>query len=472
MAKGSPLATQTSKRRICAPYWDRSMGGRLTTVRIVETVAAMVIIVMMSNALIGPVLDPLQTGGDTNPILRLMWLPVYGLIGLLAALRFPQLMRFWLPAAMVLVLLAWVFASVQWSIFPQITERRAIAVTATTLFGLYLAASYGGRAMAEIVAGTFLFLALGSYLVCIAVPSIGVHQDVNAGLWRGLWYEKNHMGAMMVYGSLAAIAAAITSPGRRPLWIVTLALCMGLIVMTRSATSALALAIVLVGAVTLAFMGRGPIATVAALWAAATGAMFLGGLFVFAPDLLYAAIGKDPSLTGRTEIWEAVLRASEKSPLLGYGFSAFWDINSTPAMWIRDQLGWVVPTAHNGWLDLLIQLGQIGVVLFATVLGVALVAAIFRYRKVEDGYFAILFLAVYTLTIMSESFILAHNSLPWVLAVAAMARVLGPAPALQEAPEPQREAAPQLVPAWTPVADWEPEPLAPTFGRRRGFAGA
>ncbi len=438
------------------------MGDRLTAIRLIETLMAMVIIVMMSNALIGPVLDPLQTGGDSNPILRLMWLPIYGMTGVLAALRFPQLLRFWLPAALLFLLVGWALASVSWSIFPDISQRRVVALAATTLFGLYLAASFSGRMLSEVIAATFLFLALGSYFVCLAVPSIGVHQDVNAGLWRGLWYEKNQMGAMMVYGALASVAAAITSPPRRPLWLFSLALCIGLIVMTRSATSALALAVVLFGSATLAFMGRGPAATITAIWAGVTGVLLLGGFYLLAPDLLYEAIGKDPSLTGRTQIWAAVERASDKSPLLGYGFAAFWDIKSAPANWIRDQLQWVVPTAHNGWLDLKIQLGQIGVSLFAAVLVTALIAGVFRHRRLKDGSFAILFLAVYALTIMSESFILAYNSLPWVLAVAAMARVLGPAPQTQPAARPAAPTPSQPLPEpWTPPLAWEPPPLAP-----------
>lgn len=449
------------------------MGQRLTALRLIETLMAAVIIVMMSNALIGPVLDPLQVGGDSNPILRLMWLPVYGLTAVLAALRFPQVMRFWLPAAIIFLLVGWTFASVTWSIFPEISQRRAIAVAATTLFGLYLAASFNGRQMAELLAGTFLFLAIGSYFVCIAVPSIGVHSDVNAGLWRGLWYEKNQMGAMMVYGALACVAAAITSPRRRFLWLGTLVLCIGLIVMTRSATSALALAIVLFGAAGLAFMQRGPAATVFAIWGGVAAVLLLGGFFFLAPDAFYHAIGKDPSLTGRTEIWAAVERASDKRPLLGYGFAAFWDINSPPAKWIRDQLQWVVPTAHNGWLDLKIQLGQIGVALFASVLATAWIAAIFRHRRLQDGYFAILFLAVYSLTIMSESFILAHNSLPWVLTVAAMARVMGPRPApeVSDLPVPATARDLRLAEPWSPPVEvWEPPPLAPVFGRRSGFS--
>ena len=404
------------------------MGRPLTAVRLLEVVATALIVIAMSNALVGPLLDPLQTGGDSNPVLRLMWLPIYGLIAALAALRVQKLAQYWLPAAMFGLLIGWAFASASWSLFPQISERRAIAVAVTTLFGLYLAAAYSGRMLSEVLAGSFQVLALGSYFVCLAVPSLGVHHDVNAGLWRGLWYEKNQMGATMVYGALAAVTAAILSPPRRPLWIATLVLCVGLIVMTRSATSALALAVVMCGVAVLSFMRRGPAGAIAAVWIGVTFATLLGAVVVLAPEALYQALGKDPTLTGRTQIWQLVERASDKAPLLGYGFAAFWDVKSAPANWIREQLQWVVPTAHNGWLDLKIQLGAIGVAMFGALLASSMIAGLVRRDYLKDSYFALLFLAVYSLTILSESFILAHNSLPWVLASACMARALGPRP--------------------------------------------
>jgi len=409
-----------------------------------EAAAAVVVVLMMSNALIGPLLDPKQTGGETIPLLRQIWLPIYGVIFALAALRFRDLGRTWLPVLLLSILLAWTFASVMWSIDPEVTTRRAFAVTMTTLFGVYLAASFGGRGMSEVLATSFLILALGSYLVCLAFPAMGVHHDVNVGLWRGLWYEKNQMGGMMVYGVLASVSAAITSPRRRALWIVTLLLCAGLVVMTHSATALISLLIVLGGAAALIVMGMGAAAAVAAVWAGVTAALALAGVYYLAPQLVFQVLGKDASLTGRTQIWTQILRDSEKQPFTGYGYAAFWGHESPPAKWIRAQLQWPVPTAHNGWLDLLIQLGQIGVGIFIVLFGLAVAAAVIRHRKLRDGYFAALFLAVYSVSLQSESVILTQNGLPWVLAVAAMVRLLTPGPASVSKSRPKVAAKPAV----------------------------
>ena len=462
-------------------------GERLTAVRLLEGLITLGLILMMSNALIGPLLDPDQTGGESNAILRLMWLPVYAAAGGLALLRAPQMLRFWLPGLMLGILVAWAFASVAWSIDPAVSQRRAIAVAATTLFGLYLAARYDGRGFTELLAASFLILAVGSYAVCLAMPSLGVHADVNAGAWRGLWYEKNQMGATMVYGALTCAAAAALSPPRRWLWAFAALLCVGLIVMTTSKTSLLALMLGLGVGAGLALIGRGPATAVGLIWLGVAGAALLGGLWWLAPEVLFAAMGKDPSLTGRTDIWNAVLRAAEARPWLGYGFAAFWTIDSAPAKWIRNQLEWVVPTAHNGWLDLLIQLGGVGVILFALVLLTATPAALFRSRRLQEANWSAMMLSVYILQIFSESFILAHNSLPWVLAVAAIARLVGPVPGFaavqrQVQQRPAGRVAQRITgPPYDGLPPAEPEPDVPLWlgdgGRprpfgRRGLAAA
>jgi exopolysaccharide production protein ExoQ len=394
-----------------------------------EAFAAGFVILMMSNALIGPLFDPNQQGGDSHPLLRQIWLPIYVLILGMAAWRFPALKRFWLPAVLFLILVGWAFASTTWSIMPDMTFRRAVAVLITTIFGVYLAASFSGRGMSEIIAGCFLILAIGSYIVCLAYPTMGVHHDVNAGLWRGLWYEKNQMGALMVYGALASLSAAMLSPPRRRLWIVTLVLCVGLGLMTRSATTLICLILVLGGTAGLSLMGKGPAAAVASVWAGVTALLALAGVYYLAPQVLLGAVGKDATFTGRTEIWTSILRDSAQQPLTGYGYAAFWARESAPANWMRAQLQWNVPHAHNSWFDLLIQLGQIGLAIFSVIFGLAVVAAIFRHRQVNDGYFAALFLVVYAMATQSESLFLTQNGLPWVLAVAAICRLLGPTPA-------------------------------------------
>lgn len=98
----------------------------------------------------------------------------------------------------------------------------------------------------------------------------------------------------------------------------------------------------------------------------------LGSLGVVAAALssiatITSAYGKDTTFSGRTEIWEASLDALSRKPWLGHGFGAlFWreDISSETAE-IWRQVGFEASHAHNGALDLALQIGLVGLAIFA-----------------------------------------------------------------------------------------------------------
>jgi exopolysaccharide production protein ExoQ len=78
---------------------------------------------------------------------------------------------------------------------------------------------------------------------------------------------------------------------------------------------------------------------------------------------MYAgAVGRDPTLTGRTVIWSAVL-STHTNPLLGAGYETFWLGPRLLQVW--RQTGPGINEAHNGYLELYLNLGTVGVLLIA-----------------------------------------------------------------------------------------------------------
>jgi exopolysaccharide production protein ExoQ len=81
--------------------------------------------------------------------------------------------------------------------------------------------------------------------------------------------------------------------------------------------------------------------------------------------IILAAYGKDTTFTGRTNIWSGVLWAIERRPLLGYGYSGVWiSENVEPTFSMMRRIGFRAFHAHNGALDVVLQVGIIGLVLF------------------------------------------------------------------------------------------------------------
>jgi O-antigen ligase len=137
----------------------------------------------------------------------------------------------------------------------------------------------------------------------------------------------------------------------------------------------------------------GLVALVIFLMAVGAATPFLGGANIAG---FTGSLGRDSTLTGRTEVWAEVLPAWEQQPLLGYGLGSFW----TDA---RRQL-YGIPTAHNGYLDILLELGEVGLALYAVWL-LSLARQLNRVlaRDYESASFAICVLLMSLLYNISES---------------------------------------------------------------------
>ncbi len=421
-----------------------------------EAALTVLILFMLSNALIGPLLDPNEAGGDDNPWLRAMWLPVYGLVGALAAVRWREMRRAWLPLTLVGALMALAWASSAWSIAPEVTGRRVMALVFTSLFGVYLGARWSWRDFVTLMAILGFILAIGSYAVCLFYPVMGVHHTVNAGDWRGLWFEKNAMGEIMAVGLLASVAAALVSPSARRWWTLNALLCLGLVIMSRSGTALITVGLILAATTGLALLRRGPVVGVLTVFGGGALGFATAAAQVLAPGLFLTLLGKDPTLTGRTDIWAAILRQASAHPWLGFGYAAFWEKTSAPAAFVRAQTGWAVPSAHNGWLDILVQLGAVGVALCALVLGGAYVLAVVRALDRRDGDWALIYLTIFLITAFSESVLMQRNSLSWTLCIATLTKLLSEPRPRPTPPSDPGDAQPQAHDLWPsdPLAAW------------------
>lgn len=68
---------------------------------------------------------------------------------------------------------------------------------------------------------------------------------------------------------------------------------------------------------------------------------------------LTSLLGRDESLTGRTDIWAELLPFVQRHPIWGCGFGGFWTTGTTELLAVNE--------THNGYLEVLLHLGIIGI---------------------------------------------------------------------------------------------------------------
>ena len=373
--------------------------------------------------LVGPDGDP-----EASVLIRTLFFPAYGMALLLLASRPWSALRTAVRSPLVWLLVGLTFVSLAWSVDPETTERRAIALTFTTLAALAAASRFEWPELLEVIATAFATVEVCCYLLGALVPSYGRMTALFPGAWRGVYQEKNALGDTMTMAFITLSATAILNPRRRWLWIGFAAAAVGLVLLSTSKTSLVTLVI---GSGCLGFVWlakRGPAMSVAATFAAVTGLIALGLAIVFASDLFFALLGKDATLTGRTTIWASVLRLIHQRPWTGYGYSAVWTNRDhwAPLAWIVKWSKFTPHHSHNSWLEIWLALGYPGLVLWAAVFILAWGLALYAVYRRPAGYFAFPFMVFYTLTTLTESVALVYNDLYWVIFAAMTFRLALP----------------------------------------------
>lgn len=366
-----------------------------------------------------------QAQGATEPpgYARIFFAPVYLFLG---GILWRDRARAWRTARatpLLMGLLGLAFISTFWSIDSGATLRRSVWLGLSMAFGLYLAWRYDWARLVEVIGAGFLVLIAGSFATAILAPGVGTMPVEHVGAWSGLWTHKNTLGGIMALGVALCVAAACVAPQRRMLWLGGASAAFALVLLSTSKTALLASFLGLGVLAAAHLVRRGPIAATVAVTGILAGVIVIASAVLLAPDLIVSAIGRDLTLTGRTEIWSATASAVAAQPWLGYGYYAFWLPDAGPAFWVRQAVNWQVTSAHSGWLELALGMGRVGVALFALQLAATLMRGAGAIMQPRAGLWAPAFLAAFAMYTLSESHVLQANNVFWIVYVAVTARL-------------------------------------------------
>ncbi len=296
--------------------------------------------------------------------------------------------RFWKLPVPLIGFLLFATASLAWSQYQGVTVIGVGLQWATTAGALFLALALTWREFVDALHRAIRVI-LGLSLVFELVVSVFVRRPLlpfftdyggrdipQAFYWsRNLLFEggriqgivgnANLLGMVALLGLIVfGVRLAALEHRRRRDWawilvaVATLALTASSTVLVATAVTAVVLVLALV-ARRLTPRGRVGLLVGITVSALVSGAAVAS----FAPRVL-GVFGKGDDLTGRTDIWAAVIDLAVQRPVFGWGWSSYW------APWVEPFSGLAVRNgveylqAHNAYLDVWFQLGFVGAGLF------------------------------------------------------------------------------------------------------------
>jgi exopolysaccharide production protein ExoQ len=282
-----------------------------------------------------------------------------------------------------------------------------------TLLLYYIISRYTPNEMLE------LFLILGTLTIAVsivfalALPEYGLDQlGGHADAWKGIFSAKNYLGNMALFFLTVAVSYRPRTAFLRTIQVSQVFFCLTAIAFSRAATAYMLTGIYIVYCIvlkTLHSLRKKDYLLVGLLLLV----VFAGSAIVIMlwPDTLVALLGKDVTLTGRTQIWSAVWDSIASRPLFGYGYQAFWLGLEGESYRVIVTVSWVLAQAQNGFLDVMLEMGVAGLTIVLFVFGFAFrdsVACLLRSHDQTQLRAVEWYLAIVVLTLfynIDESFL-------------------------------------------------------------------
>jgi len=307
-----------------------------------------------------------------------------------------------------------------WSPNPSIpTSSIRSELVPMALFSLFVAIRIPLKVQFLLMSFVLQFVSFTSVFYAVAVPSIGVHQEKWPGAWKGLFFHKNSFGASMTLTAGILFIYLLKSHKRQLIQFLPLGITLGAAILSGS-----------LGALILSQVFCCLIFAISLLkWRGKQGLMwtylgvvgtFLGlGVLLAIWNPLLTGLGKDPTISARTEIWESARMQLAENPvtlLLGFGRGVAW---KTPTFIYRVYLhsGDAPANAHNGFFEMALDLGYVGLSIFIIGHLTAMAKALkLSYQSPRPEHlWPVAFLVYILMQNYLESFLMRAEQLNWVM---------------------------------------------------------
>jgi len=347
--------------------------------------------------------------------MQIAWAIVYFIMFILLVRHCPGFLRTFFRHWWLVSLVGLVLASSFWSAVPGTTFRRGVSVACTTFFGIYFALRYDRADQLQLLRKMCTIAVVSSFL--FGIFHLGHSVDNLNDVWIGIYSQKNGLGRMMVFCALVYIVEGHAFQ-RSAFWISSrVGAAFSLILLSKSSTSFFVFCLLIC---TYFFRDclRGSTRQLFAIFSSLGAGTALGLYWTFHHlGLIKLLLHKDVTLTGRLYIWVLGTVMALQKPWFGYGYSGFWLGPQGPSGRIWRALNWAAPGAHNGILELWLDLGLVGITIFLIgfLLCVWRAISAFRASPAVANAWPVMYLVFVVLMNFTESTLVGGNVIFWAL---------------------------------------------------------
>jgi len=353
-----------------------------------------------------------------------------GALALYVLVKRPPLLSRAVTLPLVATLAAFAISAVL-SSYPDVAERRLVLAIFNIFQAIMLMLLPCGREhFARLLAAAAIVILAACYFGVAFLPQLSIHQATDiaepglAGDWRGFFTHKNGAGAGMAL--LIFFGIFIYRTWNRAIAVGIIALSAIFLYFTHSKSPINLLPVVLLISYLVPRLRSRFVAFALIVGVPLMLNLLSVGSVMFAPiHELISHLMSDPTYTGRNVIWQFALDHVRQRPLFGFGFESFWGMPDLVADWnYLESWGYRASDAHNGYLNLAVTTGLVGLGLSLWWMLVQPFADYWRGRaQTTDHALATLLLQIWVFALSLacyESLFFAGGSGQWVLTVSAI----------------------------------------------------
>jgi len=305
----------------------------------------------------------------------------------------------WRRNSLLVLFLGLAMLSIFWSVAPVASVFRIFELIFATVLAAYFGMKLMPEKMMEILFwfGAILII-LSIALVYGAPPTGTMYWAPFHGAWRGVYWHRNHLASVTAFLSVVYLCRLILAVQKRNtkgiLDGVFYVLSLAILYFSKSATGYIVFLVLNFSVlVILLWLRLNPhLKKKHYLLLLGLGTVFIL-LALMNLNLIFGLFNRDATMTGRVGLWSHLLDIASERPWLGHGFGAVWTIDAFREQ-IRQLVGWTSQPliGDNGFIDIFLHLGGVGVILFISVLALGIIRSL-RYAIAEKtlaGFFPVL----------------------------------------------------------------------------------